>query len=260
MALTEQLPVYRDVYRLILLIYRYTRNFPREYKYTLGQEMKRDAIMLVRSIYRANRSESKRQWLEEFLDNFEILKLEIRLCVDLSFRQRRIHGEHRGVFGLFHHEVGYVHAGDMPDADVFIQFGFHAVLFGQCMVGQRTGAHKLPLDGGLGYPSFHLGFIEIHLVQDVFEYLPVQEWEVLPAVARTEAGEDNDGYRNGLRLVEFEQGIGKVGIQGGGTGVEAPSQGDQDGRCAGNGMCQIDLAGSISLERMEVDVGWQGQS
>ena len=83
MSLTETLPVYRDTYRLIQLIYLRTRDFSREYKYTLGQDMKRDSIMLVRSIYRANRSESKRQWLEEFLDVFEILNLEIRLCVDL---------------------------------------------------------------------------------------------------------------------------------------------------------------------------------
>jgi len=39
---------------------------------------------LVRSIYRANRSKEKRQYLEDFLDNFEILKLEVRLCKDLK--------------------------------------------------------------------------------------------------------------------------------------------------------------------------------
>ena len=83
MALTEQLPVYRDVYKLILLVFQYTKEFPREYKYTLGQDMKRDSITLVRSIYRANRSTEKKVWLEEFLDNYEILKLEIRLAVDL---------------------------------------------------------------------------------------------------------------------------------------------------------------------------------
>jgi hypothetical protein len=46
--------------------------------------MKRDSICLVRSIYRANRNSDKRQYLEEFLDNFEILKLEVRLCADLK--------------------------------------------------------------------------------------------------------------------------------------------------------------------------------
>ena len=38
-------------------------------------------IVLVRSIYRANKAKSKIEYLETFLDDFEILKLEIRLCV-----------------------------------------------------------------------------------------------------------------------------------------------------------------------------------
>ncbi len=91
MSLTEHLPVYRDVYKLIRIIFEFTQKFPREYKYTLGQDMKHDSLRLVRSIYRANRSVSKKEWLEDFLDEFEILKLEIRLCVDLhllSFRKQ----------------------------------------------------------------------------------------------------------------------------------------------------------------------------
>ena len=43
--------------------------------------MKRDALQLVRSIYRANK---KKDHLENFLDEFELLKLEIRLCVDMK--------------------------------------------------------------------------------------------------------------------------------------------------------------------------------
>lgn len=34
----ETLPVYKDVYALILLVYEATKEFPREYKYTLGQD------------------------------------------------------------------------------------------------------------------------------------------------------------------------------------------------------------------------------
>lgn len=47
MALYYDLPVYRDVYSLILKIFEYTRDFPREYKYTLGQDLKRDSLVLV---------------------------------------------------------------------------------------------------------------------------------------------------------------------------------------------------------------------
>ena len=40
----------------MLKIFDYTKDFPREYKHTLGQDMKRDSIQLVRSIYRANKA------------------------------------------------------------------------------------------------------------------------------------------------------------------------------------------------------------
>jgi hypothetical protein len=84
MALYYDLPVFKDVYRLILKLFEYTRNFPKEYKYTLGQDIKRDGILLVRSIYRANKEKDKRQYLEAFLDDFEIHKLEIRITVDMK--------------------------------------------------------------------------------------------------------------------------------------------------------------------------------
>ena len=60
MALSHELPIYKDVYKLILQIFEFTKDFPCEYKYTLGQDMKRDVLMLVRSIYRANRNTEKR--------------------------------------------------------------------------------------------------------------------------------------------------------------------------------------------------------
>ena len=39
MALYYDLPVFKEVYQLILKIFEYTKDFPKEYKYTLGQEM-----------------------------------------------------------------------------------------------------------------------------------------------------------------------------------------------------------------------------
>ncbi len=72
MALYYDLNVFKDVYKLILIVFEVTKEFPREYKYTLGQDIhpvksnsvgaeqfnrvKRDAIQLVRSIYRANKA------------------------------------------------------------------------------------------------------------------------------------------------------------------------------------------------------------
>jgi hypothetical protein len=83
MALYYDLPVFKDMYDLTLQVFELTRHFSREYKFTLGQDMKRDCINLVRSIYRANKTKEREAYLEQFLDEFEVLKLEIRLGKDL---------------------------------------------------------------------------------------------------------------------------------------------------------------------------------
>lgn len=67
MALYYDLPVFKDVYKLTLRLFEVTSNFPREYKFTLGQDMKRDSILLVRHIYRANKVREKTVYLEQFL-------------------------------------------------------------------------------------------------------------------------------------------------------------------------------------------------
>ena len=84
MALHTELPVYKDTYQLILKIFEITKEFSKEYKYTLGQDIKRDALQLIRSIYRANKHKNRAEHLEVFLDELELLKLEIRLCVDMK--------------------------------------------------------------------------------------------------------------------------------------------------------------------------------
>lgn len=85
MVLYSQLPIYRDSYTLLLEIYQITNKFPRDYKYTLGQDMKRDSLFLFRELYGANVSVEKRaEHLDNFLTAFEMLKIEIRLCVDLN--------------------------------------------------------------------------------------------------------------------------------------------------------------------------------
>jgi hypothetical protein len=84
MALYTELPVYRDAYLLTLKVFEITKDFPREYKYTLGQDMKHDALHLLRCIYRANKHQNRAEHLEVFLDELELLKLEIRLCVEMK--------------------------------------------------------------------------------------------------------------------------------------------------------------------------------
>ena len=89
MALYTELPIYRDTYQLTLKVFEYTREFARDYKFTLGEDMRRDVLKLTGSIYRANKSTNKAGHLDAFLDEFELLKLKIRLCVDMKLLPMR---------------------------------------------------------------------------------------------------------------------------------------------------------------------------
>lgn len=103
--LHTELPVYRDTYRLILKIFELTKDFSKEYKYTIGQDMKRDSLRLIGSIYRANKLENRVKHLEAFLDEFELLKLEIRLCVDLKLFSMRKQAELTGLLDCIGKQV-----------------------------------------------------------------------------------------------------------------------------------------------------------
>ena len=81
----NQLPIYRDTYWLLTEIYQTTGKFPRDYKYTLGQDMKRDCLSLFQDLYMANFSVApRRPPLAPFFPSFALLKVEICLCVDFT--------------------------------------------------------------------------------------------------------------------------------------------------------------------------------
>ena len=80
----EELPVFRDVYELNLKLCDMTQNFRRDYKYTLGEDMRRDCLKMLRGIYKVNRARDKVLYFDEFLDDFELLRMEVRICRDLK--------------------------------------------------------------------------------------------------------------------------------------------------------------------------------
>lgn len=51
MALYYDLPVFKDVYKMTLEIFRITTNFSREYKFTLGQDCSSHLNTPVKSLF-----------------------------------------------------------------------------------------------------------------------------------------------------------------------------------------------------------------
>ena len=71
---TTQLPVFRKTYDLVSLIYKITNKFPKAYKHNLGEDMKRQSLLLLKRLFKANRTnnnEFRVKILEDFLDDYD---------------------------------------------------------------------------------------------------------------------------------------------------------------------------------------------
>ena len=84
MAQYKHLPIYKLTYELLQRVMDSTKEFPREFKFTLGQKMKDEAIELVVLIYRANSAENKSTHLDMILERLQVLELLLRLCLDMK--------------------------------------------------------------------------------------------------------------------------------------------------------------------------------
>jgi len=84
MALYSELPVYKATYDLLLGIFRFTKDFSKEYKYTVGESLKKETIELLTLIYRANAKRDKNDVLQEARERIEVIRLFIRLMKDMQ--------------------------------------------------------------------------------------------------------------------------------------------------------------------------------
>ena len=84
MVIYNHLPVYKASYDLLVEIFEVTRHFTREYKYTLGESIKKETIEMITNIYRANSSYDKRDKIQAARENIEVIRLYFRLVRDLG--------------------------------------------------------------------------------------------------------------------------------------------------------------------------------
>jgi hypothetical protein len=84
MALYYELPVYRSSYKLVHLLFMSSGNFAREYKYTIGQELKCEGLCLIKNLYRANKAEDKALHIGDARENIEMIRLFLRLVQDFN--------------------------------------------------------------------------------------------------------------------------------------------------------------------------------
>ncbi|OIP53320.1 hypothetical protein AUK10_02455 [Candidatus Gracilibacteria bacterium CG2_30_37_12] len=84
MGLASELAVYKETYDLLVSIFEFTRGMNREYKYTIGQEMKSETMAILREIYRANGSfEARLPHIRIAREHCETLRIFLRVTHDL---------------------------------------------------------------------------------------------------------------------------------------------------------------------------------
>ena len=89
MAQYEHLPIYKQTYDILLRTLTATKDFPREYKYTLGQKIKDELIEIVVLIYRANSAKNKEQHIQEIMERIQAVQLLMHLSHDMKILPRR---------------------------------------------------------------------------------------------------------------------------------------------------------------------------
>ena len=86
MAFFTNLSVYKLGYDFLLDIYKRSKTFPREYKFTIGERLKQESLELLINVYKANKSKEDVRvgLIENARGNVEVLRLLLRIVKDLD--------------------------------------------------------------------------------------------------------------------------------------------------------------------------------
>jgi len=84
----KHLPIYKGAYDLLLRIMIATKDFPREYKYTLGQKLKDEVMEMILFVYRANSIADRDAHIRAILERLQLVEVMMRLAHDLRVLSR----------------------------------------------------------------------------------------------------------------------------------------------------------------------------
>jgi hypothetical protein len=85
MAIATALPIYKVAYDLFREVTESTRHMPRDFKQSLGGEIRAETLKIVTLIFRANAAMDKVPHLNDLLERLEVVNLLLRLSRDMRF-------------------------------------------------------------------------------------------------------------------------------------------------------------------------------
>ena len=83
MARYEHLKIYQVNYQLTCEVFKLTKRFSREHKYTFGERLRNCALDLTMDIYQINNTQNKLIPLNNYLENLARFNTLIRLAKDM---------------------------------------------------------------------------------------------------------------------------------------------------------------------------------
>ena len=84
MAKYEHLPIYKSAYELLELTAIKTKDFPVNFKGTIGFKLTEETFNLVLYIYKANQTKEKIPFITNAIETIEMIELLLRLSKDLK--------------------------------------------------------------------------------------------------------------------------------------------------------------------------------
>ena len=93
MALHNDLPIYKQAYELLKLATNITKNMPKDFKGSIGGEIRSLCVQSVILIARANASQDKAVHLTNLLEQVHAAEILFRLCKDMRFISTKQYAE-----------------------------------------------------------------------------------------------------------------------------------------------------------------------
>jgi len=90
--MVEQLKIYKDTSELVKRVFIIVKNFPRDYKYTIGSRIQNTALDCIELIYKASRHKQKEKDLDELVSSLDFLSYLIRISKDMNIVTERQYG------------------------------------------------------------------------------------------------------------------------------------------------------------------------
>jgi hypothetical protein len=90
--MVEELQIYRDISEMVKRVFIIVKNFPREYKFTIGIRIQNTALDCVDLIYKSARHKNKTEYLDNLVSSLDFLSYLIRIGKDMNIITERQYG------------------------------------------------------------------------------------------------------------------------------------------------------------------------